>query len=281
MSCVNNVTSNNAQQMEDYIKAKAQIEDQIDYQFIQRLVQELTQSCALPLPVPAAAMPNLILQAAGFFWQNDDAASEERWYCLANSNMQRYGGNNIVKLPPQIIAVSGVFKTSDSFNIGVMGDFSIERIIMNNSALASNLGGSMASVFGNGGGYSLMDVAGGLYEISTYKAMLQAPLTYEYNMFSNTLDVLGALGSSNLVLDTWKRCKIQDLYKNYYFFRYCVALGWRSMATILGTFEYKLPGGISLNYSRFDEKAEAEMEKIEEILNKNHSPSYIYTSNSI
>lgn len=281
MSCVNTPTGTTAQQMEDYVKAKAQLEDQIDNQFIQRVIQELTQSCALPLPVPAAAIPNLILQAAGFFWQNDDAASEERWFCLPNANISRYGGNNLVQLPQQIIAVSGVFKTSDSFSLGVMGDFSIERIIMNNTALASNLGGSMASVFGNGSGYSLTDVVGGLYEISTYKAMLQAPLTYEYNMFTNTLDVLGALGSSNLMLDTWKRCKIQDLYKNYYFYRYCVDLGMRSMATILGTFEYHLPGGISLNYSRFDEKAEAEMEKIEEILNKNHSPSYIYTSNSI
>jgi hypothetical protein len=237
MSCVNTPTGTTAQQMEDYVKAKAQLEDQIDNQFIQRVIQELTQSCALPLPVPAAAIPNLILQAAGFFWQNDDAASEERWFCLPNANISRYGGNNLVQLPQQIIAVSGVFKTSDSFSLGVMGDFSIERIIMNNTALASNLGGSMASVFGNGSGYSLTDVVGGLYEISTYKAMLQAPLTYEYNMFTNTLDVLGALGSSNLMLDTWKRCKIQDLYKNYYFYRYCVDLGMRSMATILGTFD--------------------------------------------
>lgn len=281
MSCVNTPTGTTSQQMEEYVKAKAQLEDQIDYQFIQRVIQELTQSCALPLPVPAAAIPNLILQAAGFFWQNDDAASEERWFCLPNANINRYGGNNLVQLPQQIIAVSGVFKTSDSYSLGTMGDFSIERIIMNNTALASNLGGSMSSVFGSGAGFTLTDVVGGLYEISTYKAMLQAPLTYEYNMFTNTLDVLGALGSSNLMLDTFKRCKIQDLYKNYYFFRYCVDLGMRSMATILGTFEYKLPGGITLNYARFDEKAENEMEKIEDILNKNHSPSYIFTSNSI
>ena len=34
----------------------------LDYNFIQRIVQELTQSCALPLPIPASAIPPLILQ---------------------------------------------------------------------------------------------------------------------------------------------------------------------------------------------------------------------------
>lgn len=274
--------ANNIQQLEQYRKIKAQMEDQVDYQFIQRLVQELTQSCALPLPVPAKAMPNLILQAADFFWQNDDLASEERWYCLMNSDIQKFGPNNIVKLPPQILSVAGVFKTSDSFNLGIMGDFSIERIILNNTALASNLGGSMTSVFGDGvGAYQLTDVMAGLYEVSTYKQMLDAPLTYDYNMFSNYLEIMGALGRSNLVLDVFKRCKIQDLYKNYYFFRYCVDLGLRSMSTILGTFGYHLPGNIEINYSRFDDIANSEMEKIEEYLKQNHAPSYIMTSNSI
>ena len=72
--------------MEDYIKLKERQEDQIDYQFIQRVIQELTQSCALPLPIPASAIPPLILQAAQFFWQNDDQAVEERYFYLPRSD---------------------------------------------------------------------------------------------------------------------------------------------------------------------------------------------------
>lgn len=284
MACgCNNIPelNSNQQQMEEWLKRKQLAEDQVDYNFIQRIVQELTQSCALPVPVPAAAIPPLILQAAQFFWENDDKAFEERWYCLPRREFQKFGANMIAKLPPQILAVNGVYKLTDSFNYGVMGDFSLERMILNNSALASGVGGSLSDVFGTGTGYNLTDVTAALYEVDTYKYLFDTPLTYDYNPFSNELAILGALGNSDLMLNVFKRVKIQDLYKSYYFFRYCVCLGLRSMATIMGTFEFKLPGGITINYSVWREQAEQEMDKIYEWLIANHSPNYFINSNSI
>ena len=134
--------------MEEWLKHQQQVEDQIDYQFIQRIIQELTQSCALNLPIPASAIPPLILQAAQYFWDNCDQAIEERYYCLPNSQFRRCGPNSLVKLPPQIISVFGVYKTTNQYSYGVMGDFSLERMILNNSALASGSGGSLSDVFG-------------------------------------------------------------------------------------------------------------------------------------
>lgn len=275
-------TQEKNQSMEEYLKAKQQFEDQVDYNFIQRIIQELTQSCALNLPIPPSAIPPLILQAAQFFWENDDQSVEERWYCLPNKEFNKCGPNNIVKLPPQIIAVSGVYKTSDSFSYGALGDFSLERMILNNSAMASGIGLNNASnVFGSSGGWSLTDITGALYELSTFKMMFDSPLTYNYNHYSNDLIILGALGSANLILDVYTRCKIQDLYKNYYFFRYCVCLGLRSMSTIMGTFEFKLPGGVVVNHNVFNDRAQAEMDQIVEYLNKNHACDYFFTSNSV
>lgn len=279
MSCP---TQEKNQSMEEYLRAKQQFEDQVDYNFIQRIIQELTQSCALNLPIPPSAIPPLILQAAQFFWENDDQSVEERWYCIPNAEFNKCGPNNIVKLPPQIIAVSGVFKTSNSFSYGALGDFSLERMILNNSAMASGIGMNAASnVFGSSGGWSLTDITGALYELSTFKMMFDSPLTFNYNHYSNDLVILGALGSANLILNVLTRCKIQDLYKNYYFFRYCVCLGLRSMATIMGTFEFKLPGGVTINYSSFRDQAQQEMDQIVEYLNKNHACDYFFTTNSV
>ena len=284
MSSCNTVTPTTTQpdiSMEEWLKHQQQVEDQVDYQFIQRIIQELTQSCALNLPIPASAIPPLILQAAQYFWDNCDQAIEERYYCLPNSQFRRCGPNSLVKLPPQIISVFGVYKTTNQYSYGVMGDFSLERMILNNSALASGSGGSLSDVFGSGAGYNLTDVTAALYEVSTYEAMFDAPLTFNYNQYSNELIILGALGSSDLILQVFKRCKIQDLYKSYYFFRYCVCLGLRSMATIMGTFEFKLPGGITINYSVWREQAEQEMEKIDEWINKNHGTDYFFMTNTI
>ena len=267
--------------MEEYVRAQQKIEDQVDYNFIQRVTQELSQSCALPIPIPAAAIPPLILQAAQHFWENDDQSIEERWFCLPHSEFEKCGANNIAKLPPQIISVNAVYKTTDSFNYGVMGDFSLERMILNNSALANGSGGSLSDVFGSGTGYNLTDITAALYEVQTYKFMFDTPLTYNYNPFSNDLVILGALGHSDLMLNVYKRLKLQDLYKSFYFFRYCVCLGLRSMATIIGTFDFHLPGGININFSIWREMAESEMEKIDEWINKNHAPDYFLNTVTI
>lgn len=267
--------------MEEYLRQQQQIEDQIDYQFIQRIIQELTQSCALNVPIPASAIPNLILQAAQFFWENDDQSVEERYYCIPFAAINKCGPNRIIKLPPQIISVFGVYKLNNSFNYGVLGDFSLERMILNNSALAAGAGGSLSDVFGTGTGYNLTDVMGALYEVQTYKYMFDCPITYNYNQFSNELVLLGSIGHSDIMLQVYKRLKIQDLYKSYYFFRYCVCLGLRSMATIMGTYEFKLPGGITLNYQVWRDQAQQEMDQIYQWMLDNHSADYFFNTNTI
>lgn len=269
------------QSMEQYIRAKQQREDQLDYQFVQRIIQELTQSCALNLPIPASAIPPLILQAAQFFWANDDRAVEERWYCLPNSEFNRCGPNKTAKLPDQIISVFGVYKSTDQYSYGVMGDFSLERMLLNSSALASSSGASMSNVYGAAGGYNLMDVTAALYEVNTFKAMFDSPLTFNYNEFSKELIVLGDLGASSLVLQTWQRCKIQDLYNDYYFFRYCICLGMRSMGQIMGMFEFKLPGGVTINSQMLADRASEEMQTIYEWLIGNHSADYFFNTSTI
>lgn len=278
---MNCIPQNKQLTTEDRVKLQNQLEDQTDYQFIQRIVQDLTQSCALPLPVPAAAIPPLILQAAQFFWENYDFAVEERYYCIKNYDFCKCGPNKIITLPQRIISVFGVYKTNEVFNYGVLGDFSLERLIMNNSIMASGIGGNLQDVFGGGTGYRMTDVMGALYEVQTYKAMFESPLTFNYNPYSHKLVILGALGNSDLLLQCFLRCKIQDLYQLYYFFRLCVCLGKKSMSTILGTFEYKLPGGITLNYSRFEDSADREIEKIEEWCTSQHSADYFFNSNTI
>lgn len=281
--CANNEYSNEANQhsMEEYLRMKQKHEDQVDYAFIQRIIQELTQSCAISLPIPAAAIPPLILQAAQYFWQNCDQAIEERYYCVRNEDFKRTGPNTTIKLPPQIISVFGVHKVTDSFNYGVLGDFSLERMILNNSALASNGGGQLTDVFGSGNGYSLMDVTAALYEVQTFKSIFDSPLTFNYNEFSNELVILGDLGSSDLVLQTFKRLKIQDLYKNYYFFRLCVAFGLRSMSQIMGTFDFKLAGGVTINYQRFQDMAQEYIQEVQDWITKNHAADYFFVSNTI
>lgn len=259
----------------------AQYEDNIDYQFITRVQNEVTQSCALPFAVPIERIPEFILQAAQYFWQNCDLCAEERYYIVKNNDICKGNKlNKIVQLPQQILGVHGVYKMQSNLKYGSMGDFSIERMMMNTYSMFGGAG-SIGNGFGLNGnsGYNLSDVIVSMYEIDTFNQYLNAPLTYNYNTYSNKLVLLGDLGYSDILICCNVRCRIQDLYNNYYFFRYVVALTKRALSTIYGTFEFKLPGGVTINYSNFSDAADSDIEEIKEWIEANKAADYFFMPN--
>jgi hypothetical protein len=261
-----------------------QLEDTIDQEFILKVQQEVTQSCALPFALPVDRIPFFIQQAAMYFWQNDDLAVEERIYVIKNSDICKNGTmNKIVKLPEQIMGVHGCFKLQQSLRHGVMGDFSLERMMMSSYSMfggAGTVGGGFSNTNGMSG-YTLTDVMSSLYEVDTFNQMLNPPLTYTYNAFSKKLAILGDLRTSDLLISCMVRCKIQDLYNNYYFFRYVVCLAKRALATIYGTWEFKYPGGVTINYSNLSDQADSEIEQIKEYFEQNRACDYFFQPNSL
>lgn len=261
-----------------------QLEDTIDQEFILKVQQEVTQSCALPFALPVDRIPFFIQQAAMYFWQNDDLSVEERIYVIKNSDICKNGTmNKIVKLPEQIMGVHGCFKLQQSLRHGVMGDFSLERMMMSSYSMfggAGTVGGGFSNTSGMSG-YTLTDVMSSLYEVDTFNQMLNPPLTYTYNAFSKKLAILGDLRTSDLLISCMVRCKIQDLYNNYYFFRYVVCLAKRALATIYGTWEFKYPGGVTINYSNLSDQADSEIEQIKEYFEQNRACDYFFQPNSL
>jgi hypothetical protein len=259
-----------------------QLEEEIDFQFITRVQKEVTQSCALPFALPAERIPEYIIQAAQYFWQNDDYSVEERHYIVQNSDICKGNKlNKIVQLPQQIVGVHGVYKMKSGLKYGAMGDFSIERMMMSSYSMfggAGTVGGGMNL---NGTGYNLSDVIISMYEVDTFNQYLNAPLTYNYNTYSSKLVLLGDLGYSDILIACMTRCRIQDLYNNHYFFRYVVCLCKRALSVIYGMYDFKLPGGITINYSLLSDQADSEIDKIEEWIQDNRAADYFFMPNTL
>jgi len=263
----------------EYIKWQ----DAVDFQFIQRVQKEVTQSCALPFALPIDRIPEFIIQAAEWFWLNSDWCSEERMYVIKNSEFCKGGINKIVTLPHKIIGVHGVYRVQSQMRYGAMGDFSLERMMMSSYANFGGVGSVGGGLMGNPGmvGYSLTDVVTSLYEVDTFNQTLNSSLTYDYNIFSHQLVILGDLKWQDVLINCYVRCKIQDLYNNYYFFRFVVCLAKQALSSIYGRFEFKLPGGIQINYSSLAEEGKDEMEKIEEWVQNHNGVAYFFQPNTL
>lgn len=253
-----------------------EFEDEIDAMFIARVQKEVTESCALPFALPAERIPEKIIQAAGWFWEMYDGAVEQRNYLIRNSDICRGNRlNKIVQLPQQISAVYGVHKLQEDLHYGAMGDFSMERMMVSSYSMfggAGIIGGGMGLTGGTG--YSLPDVMMSLYEVDTFNQFLNPPLSYSYNPLSGKLNIMGDLGHSDLIIQCFKRCRIQDLYNLHFFFRLVVCYCKQSLSKIYGTFEFKLPGGVTINYDMHKSDAQDEIDKIQEWCENNRACDY-------
>ncbi len=259
------------------------LEEEIDYQFIQRVVNEVTQSCALPFAVPAERVPEFIRQAAQWFWENVDMSAEERLYVIKNSDICREGQlNKIIQLPHQIMGVHGVFSIKEKMRYGAMGDFSLERMMMSSFNSINGIGSIGVGGFsGTGSGYTLEDVTVSLLEVDSFNQMLNPPLSYSFNPYSSKLNIMGDLRYSDILINCMVRCRIQDLYNNYYFFRLVVALCKKALNTIYGMFEFKLPGEITINYSNLADQADKDIEDIKEWAEKNRASDFFFMPNTL
>jgi len=261
-------------------------EDEVDMQFIQSVVAEVTQSCVLPNPVPLERIPAIILNSARWFWQNDDNAVEQRYYFIPYHELCKGNTfNKIVQLPEQIMSVQGCYRSSETY-YGNLGDFSIERMMMASYATFGGLGSVGGGLGGfnaidGATGFKLSDVVVGMYEIDTFKQTLNPTLSYNYNEYSKKLIIIGDCKQSNIVIDTWKRVRIQDLYNNYYFFRWCVCQVKKSLAQIYGTFSFKYPGNVEINFSMYADDASEELEKIQEWVENNRATDYFFQPGTI
>lgn len=264
----------------------ASFENEVDLEFIRQVQAEVTSSCALPIAVPIERFPALIRQAAQWFWQNSNTAVENRFYIIPYHEFYKGNAfNKVAKLPPQIMAVQCVYRVRSGLKYGTVGDFSLERMMMSSYSLFGGVGTIGSGFSGSAGpgntGYSLVDVVSALYEVSTFRDYLDAPVTYDYNPHSKRLCILGDMKHSDVIIDCWKRVCLQDLYNDYYFFRYVVCLVKKSLSTIYGTFEFKYPGGVTIRYDSFADDAKEELEKIEEYIKEQYSVDYFFMPNTM
>lgn len=259
------------------------LENEIDYQFIQRVQSEVTQSCSLPFALPADRIVKNIINAAQWFWQMSDLAVEERCYIIKNSDICRENAmNKIIQLPQQIVGVHGCYKIQESMNFGAMGDFSIERMMLSSYSMFGGVG-TVGGGFVNGTtqGYSLSDVVVSMYEIDTFNQTLNPTLSYDFNQFSKKLIVLGDLSWSDILICCNVRCRIQDLYNDIFFFKAVVAYCKKNLSSIYGMWDFKYPGGVTINYDKLSEQAENELDEVKEYFENNKVPSYFFMPNTL
>ena len=277
--------------------------------FVESIQNEMSVQGAIPFMIPAEAIAQLTKNAKTMFYKSYEDASEEMFIAIPESEIRKKsfqrgihtmdgpGDNKVTAkfkkgegdnpntghtrgtytLPEGVISVVGVyeigaFSGESGWNSGLLGK-SAGDVSLNRMVYQSVYDRTMAVSADNTMYYICTEA---FLDIS--RQIFQNMISFRYNRLTNNLRFLGELPKSDVILDVLVRVPDCDLYNDDLFRRYVIADCKVQLSRILGSYNYNMPGNITINVDSIADDGKTEKEQILQELKDMSGAWYIMTS---
>lgn len=226
-------------------------------ELITDIQNEITFSGALPYSLPELEINRILENDANYFYDNWRYAVESRYLLLpadlfANPTFKKF---RQIQLPDCVQFVVN-FKEAKggSMFATIDRDFSEQKFIGSEIFLTPFIGESIMyrTVI-----FSFLDLT---------KSMMIDTIAFDYNKNTKLLGLLGRTPKTASVLRIFKKIEADKLYNDEVFQRYVRAHAKVRLAHMLQSFNFTLPGDITLNYQSITAVAEKEMEDVKTMM---------------
>lgn len=246
--------------------------------FIAEIQSELSVACALPFTVPKKEIERIIHYSAKWMYKNYEEAAEERYYLIPKGvfDSNAFKCDRTLILPKCILTVHGVHPVNDGFSNNTfdgtldtsVNKFFFRDVFFSDTGIANSSESLMHYVISN-------------YWMDMVMHVSSSPISFDYNANSNKLVILGKTPVNSIVVQLYKEVPIEYLMNDELFYRYVVAQCKKQLARILGTFNFNLPGGITINYDMLRDEGSEEITKIEEEVKGEYGSDFFFMSRNI
>jgi hypothetical protein len=246
------------------LKNKVEMTEQ---QLIQDITDEITFSGALPYSLPEKEIKRIIEIDSRYFWDNWRHAVESRYLLLPLEifNTDQFRKTRQIQLPDCVQFVID-FKEAKGGSIfaTIDRDFAEQKFIGSEIYLTPFIGESIMyrTVI-----FSFLDLTRG---------MLLDTIAYDYNKNTKMLGVVGRTPKTAAVARIYKKLEQDKLFEDEVFQRYVRAHAKVRLAHMLQTFNYTLPGDVTVNYQNIVTTAEKEMEDVKAMMKGENTADWIY-----
>ena len=264
---------------------------------IKEINDDLTVGCQIPFTVPKKELAHIITRAKDYFYKIYEDSVEEMFIALPKSawyekdfrqGISHSNGSNkltekdvnnprgVVKMPSTVWAVNNVFQINgfsgedggfgdNSFSAGDP-DFSLDKFIY-------------SDVYGAGiGSEELMYYVINSKFIDNARQVLQAQISYNYNRLTKKFRFMGELpNKGSCIFQVYNTIPDCDLFQDEAFIRYCIGMAKIQLSRILGTFQFNLPGNITINYDLISSEGREEVDAIVEEIKGDEGVDYFFT----
>jgi hypothetical protein len=238
-----------------------------EQQLITDINDEITFSGALPYGLPEKEIKRIIENDSRYFWDNWRHAVESRYLLLPIELFQNASFKKLRQIQlPDCVQFVVDFKEAKGGSIfaTIDRDFSDQKFIGSEIFLTPFIGESIMyrTVM-----FSFLDLT---------KAMVLDTIAYDYNKNSKLLGVIGRTPATNAVVRVFKKLDQDKLFEDEMFQRYVRAHAKVRLAHMLQTFNYTLPGGVTVNYQNIVATAEKEMEDVKAMMKGENTPDWMF-----
>ena len=265
--------------------------------FVESIQLEMSVGGMIPFTIPAEVIAQLVKNAKTMFQKSYEDFTEEMFLVLPESEIQKKKFNkgiaklkddgskdkNAIKdtrgafmLPEKVVSVVGVYEIGGfegEAGWGGMllgkhtGDISLQNLLYQNAydrslALAADTTSYYIAT------ESFLDIS---------RQIFQHPITFRYNRLTNNLRFLGELPRKDVIVDVLVAIPDCDMYNDDLFRRYVMADCKANLGRVLGTFNYQLPGNISINVEQIANEGNAEKDAILQEIKDMSGSWYIMT----
>lgn len=241
-------------------------------EFISLIQQEISVACALPFTVPLKEIERIINLSAEWFYRHNEDAVEERYFVIPTTafKSEQFKRTRTLTLPDCIFSIFTLKKLREdfgrSFSFDGTADFGIERLFLSDSM---SLGQGTENMM-----YYVLNMS--WLDLSSH--IINHTISYNYNRNSRKLFISGETPDRDCVAHCYMKLPIEHLMNDEIFFRYVVAKSKMQLSRILGTFQFNLPGNISINYDLIRSEGEGELQQIQEEIKSDEGMDFFFTS---
>jgi hypothetical protein len=238
-----------------------------EQQLINDIQDEITFSGALPYQLPEKEVKRIIRIAENYFYDNWRHAVEPRYIKLPKKlfSDKHFKTTRQIKMPDCVQFVHDLKEpTGGSIFATIDRDFSEQKFIGAEVYLTPFMGESIMyrTVM-----FSFLDLTRGLIIES---------IAYDYNKNTKILSIVGRTPRIDAVVQVAKKVEREHLFDDELYQRYVRAKARIKLGELLQTFDFQLPGGVKINYSITVEKAEKELDKIENQMKTENTVDWMY-----
>lgn len=244
-------------------------------EFIQDIQRELSVSCALPFTIPVDQIELIIKNTADWFYRYYEDSVEERYYAIPKTIFDdpRFKKDRTIILPECIYAVWSLKKLREDFGRSLSydgtADFGIERLFLSDSISLGQ------------GTENLMYYTMQMYWLDVANSMINHTVSYNYNRNTHKLVILGQTPDKDIVLGCQTKVPLEYLMNDIIFYRYVVAKAKTQISRMLGTFNFNLVGGVTINFDMIREEGKEELDKIIEEIKSDNTQDFFFTTGGV